>query len=101
MFVPFTTDEMEYDDIYVNNNFKQLYLKRKPQLAAKVVNVPDELDFVSNSNQTRIAKNYGTYDKKYEADQFLNLISDCDTDRDFIKRGNLNDWTNLKAIKII
>ena len=67
IFVPFETDEIEYDDIYVNDNLKQLELKRKPILQEKLSNLSQDLNFKENAT-TRLNAFYGTYPKKYEAD---------------------------------
>ena len=50
LFIPGHTNEKEYDEVYVNNNFDQYNKERKQKLASlyKVSKIGMDVDFLKN-----------------------------------------------------
>ena len=102
IFLPFHTDEIEYDEIYVNGNINEkFYESRMSFLDEKLKHLPKDLNFIENTAEVRIGPNYGLYQKKYESDEFMAILQHCDRDKDLIKRKEQNNAMNKKSIKMI
>ena len=106
IFIPFKTDEKEYDEIYVNDNIKQLEQK-KLQEHNKKQQFNIDVDFMENVQETKLRSGkqaqgvgYGTYKKKYESDLLQNIVN-CETDKELRKKKTLQERDALKAYKVI
>ena len=93
LFIPGVTDEMKYDEVYVNENFQSLdepagggSLGGK---AKKLAELAPDVNFIKNLQDGRSSPRnedgYGTYRKKYDADAFQAIHRDCDNDKALIK----------------
>lgn len=93
LFVPFTTIEKDYDEIYINNN--------KPQVENSKDNlkISEDVNFVQNL--TTNFEFHGSFNKKYESDALQGLVRDCETDKDLLKKKKDERDLNEKAEKVI
>jgi len=52
LFLPFVTDEIEYDEVYVNLNVELLKKKKEVELKDSKVKINEDVDFLSNLAHT-------------------------------------------------
>ena len=74
IFIPFTTDESHYDDVYVNQNQNMQQVKVK-------ANVNKDVDFMANLYHQHKGDGYGTYQKKFESDALQGVVEGVETDK--------------------